>query len=232
MADRKYIIAPSIVSADALRLRDDLAACEAAGADWLHVDVMDGHFVPNITMGPFLVEAYRRASGLPLDVHLMIEQPERYLEAFAKAGASHLTVHVETCPHLYRTLQQIKSLGCVAGVTLNPGTPVEALEAVLHLADLVLIMSVNPGFSNQTFLPDAVERVARVRKMLDEHKSPAYLEVDGGIHADNIVRLKDAGANAFVSANAIFRNPDGIAAGIAALRGALNQPISDRAYRM
>src|SRR5512135_1458977 len=190
MTDTQYIIAPSIVAADALRLRDDIAACEAAGADWLHVDVMDGSFVPNITMGPFLVEAYKRASRLPLDVHLMIEQPERYLEAFAKAGASHLTVHVETCPHLYRTLQQIKSLGCVAGVTLNPGTPVSALEAVLHLADLVLIMSVNPGFSNQAFLPEAVERVARVRKLLDESKSPAYLEVDGGVNTENLVRLK------------------------------------------
>ena len=227
-----YIIAPSIVSADALRLRDDIAACEAAGADWIHVDVMDGHFVPNITMGPFLVEAYKRASKLPLDVHLMIEQPERYLEAFAKAGASHLTVHVETCPHIYRTLQQIKSLGCVAGVTLNPGTPLSALEPVLQLADLVLIMSVNPGFSNQTFLPDAVGRVAKVRKMLDESKSPAYLQVDGGIHADNIGTLKDAGANAFVSANAIFRHPEGIGPGIAALREALNQPLSNRAYRM
>jgi ribulose-phosphate 3-epimerase len=232
MTNTKYIIAPSIVSADYLRLQDDIAACEAAGADWLHVDVMDGHFVPNITMGPFLVEAYKRASKLPLDVHLMIEQPERYLEAYAKAGASHLTVHVETCPHLYRTLQEIKALGCVAGVTLNPGTPVSALEAVLHLADLVLVMSVNPGFSNQAFLPDSVERVARVRKMLDQSKSPAYLEVDGGINPENLVRLKDAGANAFVSANSIFRHPEGIAAGISALREVINQPLSDRAYRM
>ena len=232
MTETKYIIAPSIVSADYLRLRDDIAACEAAGADWIHVDVMDGHFVPNITMGPFLVEAYKRASKLPLDVHLMIEQPERYLEAFAKAGASHLTVHVETCPHLYRTLQQIKALGCVAGVTLNPGTPVSALEAVLHLADLVLVMSVNPGFSNQAFLPDAVDRVARVRKMLVESNSPAYLQVDGGVNADNITRLKDAGANAFVSANAIFRHPDGIAGGIAALRAAINQPLSERTHRL
>lgn len=228
MADTKYIIAPSIVSADALRLGDDIAACEAAGADWLHVDVMDGHFVPNITMGPFLVEAYKRASQLPLDVHLMIEQPERYLETFARAGASHLTVHVETCPHIYRTLQQIKALGCAAGVTLNPGTPVGALEAVLSLADLVLIMSVNPGFSNQAFLPDAVERVRRVRRMLDDSKSPAILEVDGGVNAENIVRLKDAGATAFVSANAIFRHPDGIRGGIRALREAVNQPLSDR----
>src|SRR5512142_3515956 len=232
MTDTKLIIAPSIVAADILHLRDDITACEAAGADWLHVDVMDGHFVPNITMGPFLVEAYKRASKLPLDVHLMIEQPERYLEAFARAGASHLTVHVETCPHLYKTLQQIKALGCVAGVTLNPGTPVAALDAVLHLADLVLIMSVNPGFSNQAFLPDAVERVARVRKMLDERKLPAYLQVDGGISVDNITRLKDAGANAFVSANYIFHHPDGIQAGIGALREAINQPLSDRAYRL
>ncbi len=232
MSEVKYIIAPSMVSADYLRLRDDIANCETAGADWIHVDVMDGHFVPNITMGPFMVETYKRASKLPLDVHLMIEQPERYLEAFAKAGASHLTVHVETCPHIYRTLQQIKALGCVAGVTLNPGTPVSALEAVLHLADLVLVMSVNPGFSNQAFLPDSVERVARVRKMLDEVKSPAYLEVDGGISAENITRLKDAGANAFVTANYIFHHPDGIQAGIGALREAINQPLSDRAYRL
>ncbi len=232
MANTKYILAPSIVSADVLHLSDAIAACEAAGADWLHVDVMDGHFVPNITLGPFLVEAYKRASKLPLDVHLMIEQPERYLEAFAKAGASHLTVHVETCPHIYKTLQQIKALGCVAGITLNPGTPVSALEAVLHLADLVLVMSVNPGFSNQAFLPDSVERVARVRRMLDETKSPAYLQVDGGVNADNITRLKDAGANAFVSANAIFRHPEGIAAGVSALRDGINQPLSDRAYRM
>jgi ribulose-phosphate 3-epimerase len=231
MTETKTIIAPSIVSADALRLRDDIAACEAAGADWLHVDVMDGHFVPNITMGPFLVEAYKRASKLPLDVHLMIEQPERYLEAFAKAGAAHLTVHVETCPHLYRTMQQIKALGCAAGVTLNPGTPVSALKAVLHLADLVLVMSVNPGFSNQAFLPDAIGRVEKVRKMLDETKSGAYLQVDGGVNADNILKLKDAGANAFVSANAIFRHPDGIAAGIGALRSAVNQPLSGRSYR-
>ena len=208
-----HLIAPSIVSADYLRLREDIAACEAAGADWIHVDVMDGHFVPNITMGPFLVAAYKRATSLPLDVHLMIEQPERYLEAFAKAGAAHLTVHVETCPHLYRTLQEIKSLGCLAGVTLNPGTPVSAIEPVLHLADLVLVMSVNPGFSNQTFLPDAVGRVAQLRKKLDELKSTAYLEVDGGITPEILVQLKNAGANAFVTAHAIFSHPQGIEAG-------------------
>ena len=228
MAASKYIIAPSIVSADYLRLREDIETLEAAGAGWIHVDVMDGHFVPNITMGPFLVEAYKRASKLPLDVHLMIEKPERYLEAFAKAGAAHLTVHVETCPHLYRTLQVIKSLNCAAGVTLNPGTPVSLIEPVLHLADLVLVMSVNPGFSNQTFLPDMVAKVAQVRKMLDEIKSSAYLEVDGGINADNLPKLKDAGANVFVTAHALFSHPQGITAGMNALRAAIEQPADKR----
>ena len=224
----EYIIAPSIVSADYLRLREDIETLEAAGAGWIHVDVMDGHFVPNITMGPFLVQAYKRASKLPLDVHLMIEQPERYLEAFAKAGAANLTVHVETCPHLYRTLQQIKSLNCRAGVTLNPGTPVSAIEPVLHLADLVLVMSVNPGFSNQSFLPDMVAKVAQVRRKLDEIKSTAHLEVDGGINADNLPALKDAGANVFVSAHALFSHPQGIRAGMAALQAAIAQPSGGR----
>jgi len=216
----KYIIAPSIVSADYLRLADDIRTCETSGADWIHCDVMDGHFVPNLTFGPFLVETYKRASKLPLDVHLMIEQPERYLEAFAKAGASHLTVHVETCPHIHRTMQQIKSLGCLAGVTLNPGTPVSMIEPVLHLADIVLVMSVNPGFSYQTFLPETVSKVAEIRKKLDEIKSSAWLEVDGGISSETLPIMEKAGANAFVSANAIFNHPQGIAAGIKALREA------------
>jgi ribulose-phosphate 3-epimerase len=223
------LIAPSIVSADHLRLREELAACESAGADWIHVDVMDGRFVPNLTMGPFLVQAYRRATSLPLDVHLMIVEPERYLEAFARAGASHLTVHVETCPHLYRTLEEIKSLGCLAGVTLNPGTPVSALEPVLHLADIVLVMSVNPGFSNQVFLPEALGRVAQVRKKLDEMKSSAHLEVDGGVTVENLVPLKNAGARVFVTAHAIFSHPEGTAAGIAALRLAADHAADKRA---
>lgn len=225
---KKYFIAPSILSADFLRLKEAIAACESAGADWIHVDVMDGHFVPNITMGPFLVEAFRRATKLPLDVHLMIEQPERYLEAFVKAGASHLTVHVETCPHIHRTLQHIKSLGCVAGVTLNPGTPVSAIEPVLHLADLVLVMSVNPGFSGQAFLPETIQKVAEVRRLLDKIKSPAYLEVDGGIAAGTLPKMKQAGANVFVAASAVFNYPDGIEAGIGALRNALKQTPANR----
>jgi len=214
----KYFIAPSILSADFLRLKESLAACETAGADWIHVDVMDGNFVPNITMGPFLVATFKRATRLPLDVHLMIQQPERYLEAFAKAGASHLTVHVETCPRLPETLEHIKSLGCLAGVTLNPATPVSAIESVLPLADLVLVLSVNPGFSGQAFMPETVSKVVQIRKKLDEIHSSAYLEVDGGISAETLPVMKNAGANAFVSATAVFKYPEGIEAGINALR--------------
>ena len=214
----QYVFAPSILSADFTRLGEEIAACESAGADWLHIDVMDGHFVPNITMGPFIVEHCKRATKLPLDVHLMIEKPEQHLEAFAKAGANHLTVHVETCPHLHRTLEFIKSLGCKAGVTLNPGTPVAALESVLHLADLVLVMSVNPGFSGGKFVPESFARIADVRRRLDALGSSAWLEVDGGVNAENLPKLKEAGATAFVAATAVFKHPQGVAAGIQALR--------------
>ncbi len=215
---KNIIIAPSILSADFLRLGAQLAECEAAGADWIHVDVMDGRFVPNISMGPVIVEACRRATSLPLDVHLMIEQPERHLEAFARAGASHLTVHVETCPHLHRTLQQIRELGCKAGVTLNPGTPAAAIQPVLHLADLVLVMSVNPGFSGQAFLSETAAKAAELRAMLDAINSPAWLEVDGGISAETLPQMRRAGADAFVAASAIFKHPAGITKGIQALK--------------
>jgi ribulose-phosphate 3-epimerase len=216
-----YVISASILSADFTRLGEEIAVCESAGADWIHVDVMDGHFVPNITMGPFIVEACKRVTKLPLDIHLMIEKPEEYLEAFAKAGASGLTVHVETCPHLDRTLQDIKSLGCKAGVVLNPETPVSEIEPVLHLADLVLVLSVHPGFSGGKFVPESVAKVADIRKKLNALRSSAWLEVDGGINVETLPKMKDAGATAFVAASAIFKHPQGITAGIQALRAQL-----------
>lgn len=218
----KPILAPSILSADFTRLGEELAACESAGADWIHVDVMDGHFVPNITMGPFIVEACKRATKLPLDVHLMIEKPERYIEAFAKAGASNITVHVEACPHLHRTLQYIKSLGCKAGVALNPGTPSAAIEAVLAEADLVLVMSVNPGYSGQEFIPESISKLAEIRKKLDVLNSSAWLEVDGGITVENLPQAKEAGANVFVAATAVFKHPEGTRVRVRALRAEMS----------
>lgn len=217
----KYVISSSILSADFTRLGQQIAEAESAGVDWLHVDVMDGHFVPNITMGPFVVEWCRKVTKLPLDVHLMIEKPERYIEAFAKAGASGLTVHVETCPDMHNTLKQIKSLGCWAGVVLNPGTPVEEVEPYLTEADLVLVMSVNPGYSGQSFMPESIAKVAHIRQKLDELGSSAWLEVDGGINTATLPKMKAAGATAFVAATAIFRNPQGIEEGIRSLRSLL-----------
>ena len=217
----KYVISSSILSADFTRLGEQIAEAEAAGVDWLHVDVMDGHFVPNITMGPFVVEWCRKATKLPLDVHLMIEKPERYIEAFAKAGASGLTVHVETCPDMRDTLKQIKSLGCWAGIVLNPETPVEKLDPFLAEADLVLVMSVHPGYSGQKFMPKSINRVADVRRKLDALGSSAWLEVDGGISTETLPKMKEAGATAFVAATAIFRNPEGIVAGVKSLKSLL-----------
>lgn len=217
----KHVISSSILSADFTRLSEQIAAAESAGVDWLHVDVMDGHFAPNITMGPFIVEACRRVTKLPLDVHLMIEKPERYIEAFAKAGASGLTVHVETCPDMHNTLKQIKSLGCWAGVVLNPATPVEEIFPFLVEADLVLVMSVNPGYSGQSFMPESISKVAAIRKKLNELGSSAWLEVDGGISVETLPMMKEAGATAFVAATAIFKHPQGIDAGVRLLRDAI-----------
>ncbi len=215
-----FIIAPSILSSDFLNLGDVLHTCKSAGADWIHVDVMDGHFVPNLTMGPFIVRHCRRGTDLPLDVHLMMENPERLLEAFAEAGASRLTVHAETCPHLHRTLEDIRALGCEAGVTLNPATPAASIFQALPFADLVLVMSVDPGFSGGTYILEMVGKVAEIRKELDRIGSSAWLEVDGGISPETLPEMKAAGATAFVAATAIFKHPDGIAAGIASLREA------------
>ena len=214
----RYVIAPSILSADFTRLREEIVACESVGVGWLHIDVMDGHFVPNITMGPFIVEACRRVTQLPLDVHLMIENPERFLEAFARAGASRMNVHVETCPQLHDTLRQIKSLGCEAGVALNPDTPVRNIEEFMTEADLILVMSVHPGFSGKEFLPGTISKVAEVRKRLDELSATAWIQVDGGVNVENIGKVKDAGATAFVAATAVFKHPQGAAEGIKALQ--------------
>ena len=211
---KRFLIAPSILSADFTRLGEQIAEAE---------DVMDGHFVPNLTMGPFIVEACRRATKLPLNVHLMVEHPENLLEAFAKAGASHLIVHVETCPEISTTLASIKRLGCMAGVSLNPSTPASRLEAALPLADLVLVLTVRPGYSGQEFIGTQVPKVAEVRRRLDQLGSPAWLEVDGGISVQTICQVREAGADAFVAASAVFGYPDGIAAGIQAL----NNTITD-----
>ncbi len=213
-------IAPSILSADFSRLGEEVSACEAAGVDWIHIDVIDGHFAPNLTMGPVVVEACRKVTKLPLDVHLMIEQPERLFEAFVKAGADHLTVHVETCPHLYRTLQLIRSMGVKAGVTLNPGTPAMMIEPVLHLADVVLVMTVNPGFSGQDFIAEMLPKIAHIRKQLDAIGSKAHLQIDGGASEKTLPALLAAGADTFVAGNGIFKHPNGIAAGVNALRNA------------
>ena len=217
------VLAPSILSADFTRLGADVAACEAAGAEWIHVDVMDGHFVPNMTLGPLVVAACRRATSLPLDVHLMIEKPENMLEAFAHAGATRLTVHVETCPHLHRTVQQIQALGVKAGVTLNPATPAVMLKEILPFVDLVLVMTVNPGFGGQSFIAEMLPKIREIRQNLDELGSQAWLEVDGGVSEKTIPSLLQAGANAFVAGNAVFTHAQGISGGVKSLRAALAQ---------
>lgn len=215
---KNYILAPSVIAADFTRLAEEIAACESAGADWFHVDVMDGHFAPTITVGPLFVEACKRASKLPLDAHLMISQPEKYIEEFAKAGADKITVHVETCPDLTRVVKKIKSLGCKAGITLNPATPASALDAALPLADLVLVMSVNPGYSGQVFMPEMIGKVEEIRNKLNALRSAAHLEVDGGINAETLPLMMKAGANVFVAGNAVFKHPGGAAAGVRTLK--------------
>jgi ribulose-phosphate 3-epimerase len=210
--------APSILTADFTRLGEQIREAEAAGVDWIHLDIMDGNFVPNITFGPVLVQAVRQVTKLPLDVHLMIVQPERYLADFAQAGADRLTVHVETCPHLHSTVQQIKELGCQAGVTLNPATPLSTLEEILPEVNLVLVMSVNPGFGGQKYIPGSTAKIARLRAMLDAIGSPAELEVDGGINAATITEVVKAGASVLVIGSAIFNTKAPITENVRMLR--------------
>ena len=217
---RPLLIAPSILSADFARLGEEVEAVEAAGADWIHVDVMDGHFVPNITIGPDVVKALRRRANKPLDVHLMISPVDPYLEAFAAAGADHIIVHVEAGPHVHRSLQAVRALGKKVGVVLNPGTSESAIEHVIDLVDLILVMSVNPGFGGQKFIPDAVEKIRRLRALAGAR--PIDIEVDGGITPETAAAVVAAGANVLVAGTAVFRggNPEAYRANIAALRNA------------
>jgi len=202
------LIAPSILSADFNRLGEEVHTVEAAGADWIHADVMDGHFVPNITFGPLVVAAVRKITRLPIDVHLMIESPDRYIQSFAEAGADWISVQVETCPHLNRTVQQIKEAGAKAGVVLNPSTPLSALDWVLEYADYVLIMSVNPGFGGQAFIDNSLEKIRRLRRMINDRGLSTRIEVDGGIKENNIAEVAAAGADVFVAGSAIFGQKD------------------------
>jgi ribulose-phosphate 3-epimerase len=217
-------IVPSILSADFARLGDEIAMCEAGGADWIHIDVMDGCFVPNLTYGAKVIDTVRRCTSLPLDVHLMVVEPEKYFDDFARAGASGLTLHAEATPHLHRQLTRIRELGCRAGVALNPATPLNAVCEVIPEIDLLLIMTVNPGFGGQEFIPYSVDKIRRARLMLDESGSEAALEVDGGISRETITEVWSAGADTFVAGNAIFsaRDPKGE---IAAMRASCGVPV-------
>jgi ribulose-phosphate 3-epimerase len=217
-------IAPSILSADFSRLGEEVRAVEAAGADYIHIDVMDGHFVPNITIGPLVVEAVRRVTALPLDVHLMIENADRYIPDFVKAGADIVVVHAEATAHLHRTVQLIKSLGARAGVSLNPATPLCALEHILEELDLVLLMTVNPGFGGQSFIESCIPKIHALRAMLDRRGCEAELEVDGGVKTDNIARIAHAGADVFVAGSAVFGSSD-YAATIGELKRQAREPV-------
>lgn len=213
-------IAPSILAADFASLGTAVRAAETGGADYIHVDVMDGHFVPNITIGPPVVAALRKVTRLPLDVHLMIEAPERYLADFARAGAGILTVHVETCPHLHRTVQQIRELGVRPGVTLNPATSLETLREILPYVSQALVMTVNPGFGGQRYIPTMTAKISRLAAMIRDTGREIDIEVDGGIDRTTIAEVAAAGANVFVAGTAIFGHPDGVKEGIATLRAA------------
>lgn len=204
----KKIIAPSILSADFSRLGEEVQAIEKAGADWVHFDVMDGHFVPNITIGPLVLEAVKKVTTLPLDVHLMIKNPQNYIHDFVKAGADWVSIHIEEGYHHDRTLNQIKELGAKASIVLNPGTSLSSIDSILDIVDMVLIMTVNPGFGGQKFIPYCKEKIKKLREIIDERKLKALIEVDGGIKPDNISELSKLGADVFVAGSAIFSSPD------------------------
>jgi ribulose-phosphate 3-epimerase len=223
MADRAVHIAPSILSADFARLAEEVHRVEEGGADLLHIDVMDGHFVPNLTIGPPIVESLRKVTKLPLDVHLMITNADAFLADFAEAGADYLTVHVEACPHLHRTVQAIKERGVKAGVTLNPATPLIILEEIVRDVDLLLIMSVNPGFGGQTFIPASLERIRRIRELLDAANPTCRLEVDGGIKIGNAGKVVAAGADTLVAGSAIYAPDIDIASAMRALRAEVDR---------
>lgn len=226
----KLRIAPSILSADFAKLGDAVRAAEAGGADLIHVDVMDGHFVPNLTIGPLVVEALARVARVPLDVHLMITDPDRYVDAFAEAGAAMISVHVETATHLHRTIASIKDRGVLAGAVLNPSTPVSALEEIARDLDFALVMSVNPGFGGQGFIDGSEAKIARARRLLDDVGNPAAIEVDGGVDCSNAARVVAAGAEILVAGAAVFGTPDPEAAA-RALRAAAEQGFEPRTSR-
>jgi ribulose-phosphate 3-epimerase len=208
MTDRRTLIAPSLLAADFARLGEEVCAVEKAGADWLHVDVMDGRFVPNITIGPLVTKAVRGVTSLPLDVHLMIESPERYIDAFAKAGANTIGVHAETCPHLHRTVEAIREAGARASVAINPSTPASAVQEVLGDVDQVLVMTVNPGFGGQKFIENTLPKIETLRRWIDERGLEIALEIDGGVGPETIARAARAGADVFVAGTAVFGTDD------------------------
>ena len=220
-SQQKIKLAPSILSADFGRLGEQVAEVDRAGADYIHVDVMDGRFVPNLTIGPVVVQGIRGSTNLPLDVHMMVVEPERLVEDFAKAGADHLIVQAEACPHLHRVLQQIREVGCKAGVAINPGTSLSAIEEVLPLLDVVLVMSVNPGFGGQKLIPETVGKVVRMRRILDEGGYSAELQVDGGVNEATARTIVEAGATVLVAGSAVFNDKESVADAMDRLRASL-----------